>query len=250
MQLNYKVDADTLLYASINRGYKGFNYNAGFAGVSSLNAFRFRGETIMAYEAGAKSDFLDDKIRLNAAIFYYDYSNYQAFDQRGLNLTLFNTDAAIYGADADLTVRPWTGMTFFGGVSLLHTKVKNVPIGGGLRDREATQSPHVTLSLAASQQFVTAPGTFAITANVKYTGTEYSQLSNAPDTLIPVDWLLNARVSFTDKSDRFEIAVSAKNLLNRRRQVYAFDLAAPPLGLAEASFAPPRQISGEITFRF
>src|SRR5690606_3864374 len=142
---------DLLLYASVNRGYKSFSYNAGFAGQAPLSMLRFDGEKLTAFEVGNKLDFWDGRARFNAAAFYYDYDDFQAFDQRGVTFTLYNTDARIYGADAELTVMPTEGLTLFAGVSLLDTKVKNVPIGAGFLDREATQSPSYTVSLAATQ---------------------------------------------------------------------------------------------------
>src|SRR5690606_18666746 len=115
--------------------------------------------------------------------------DFQAFDQRGVTFTLYNTDARIYGADAELTVMPTEGLTLFAGLSLLDTKVDDVPVGAGFLDREATQSPSYTMSFAASQEFsLNDMGSVTVTANAVYTDKFYSQLSNAPVTLVPSNW--------------------------------------------------------------
>ncbi|MGO4610745.1 TonB-dependent receptor, partial [Variovorax sp. 2RAF20] len=36
-------------------------------------------ETVDAFEVGAKSEFLDRRLRLNAAAFYYDYQDLQVY---------------------------------------------------------------------------------------------------------------------------------------------------------------------------
>jgi iron complex outermembrane receptor protein len=248
--LNYKPSDDTLLYASINRGYKAFNYNAGFAGSTLLQNVRFKGEILTAYEMGSKTELFDRVVRLNAAAFYYDYSDYQAFDPRGLNFTLVNTDATIYGLDADLTLRPGWGFTFLGGIGLVNTKVKGIIIGGVPRDREAAQAPKLTLNFAMTKVFDLDFGSLTLTGSGKYSSPQYAILTNPESTRLKRDFVLNGRISFVDPDSKYEVAVSAKNLLNRTREIYAFDLSNPPLGLDRKNIAPPRQVALEVTVNF
>ena len=250
LALDFKPNEDTLFYASVNRGYKAFNYNAGFAGLAPLSGVRFRGETLLAFEVGTKLQFWGDRARFNAATYYYDYSDYQAFDQRGLNFTLFNADASIYGADFELALRPGAGFALQLGAALLHTEVDDVPIGASLVSREAPQSPASTFMAAISKEFDLGFGKLSISTNGAYTARNYSQLTNAPVTHIPTDFVMNARIGLTDASERYELSVSAKNLLDRERIVYAFDITGPPLGLIENTLAPPRWITVEARARF
>lgn len=249
-QINYKPTDDLLLYLSYNRGYKAFNYNAGFAGQAPIRLARFDGEKLNAYEFGIKSEFAVRRIRFNAATFYYDYKNYQAFDQRGLNFTLFNTNATVYGADAELTLSPGAGFNFVAGLSLLHTKVGGVPLNSGPVNREAPQSPHYTANFAASKSFELSFGKLRLNANATRTGQFYSQLTNAPVTRIPGNWLVNGRVTLTDKAERIELSGFAKNLLNAKRRIYAFDITSPPFGLVENDYGSPRQYGLELRYNF
>ncbi len=249
LELDWRPVDDLLLYASVSRGYKAFSYNAGFAGQAPLAGLRFDGEKLTAFEVGNKLDFWEKRARLNISAFYYDYKDFQAFDQRGVTFTLYNTDARIYGLDAEFTVRPVESLTLFAGVSLLDTKVDDVPIGAGFRDREATQSPSVTFSFAATQVFsLNDNGDISVTASAVYTDEFYSQLSNAPVTLVPSNWLVNARIAYTSPSDRFEFAVFAKNLLDEKRQIYAFDITN--IGLVENNYGEPQQFGAELKVNF
>jgi len=239
-----------LLYASINRGYKAFNYNAGFVGQAPLSGFRFKGENLMAYEIGGKFELLDRRVRFNAATFYYDYSNYQAFDQRGFNFTLFNTGAEIYGADFELSVHPGMGFRFDAGLALLHTNVEDIPIGTRLVDRKAPQSPGHTINLAATKDFDLGFGELSTTFNAVYTADFYSQLTNAAVTKVPGGWLANARVSLKTMEDKLELSVFANNVFDKARKIFSFDVSAPPLGGAYDTYTQPRWFGAQVRYNF
>ncbi|MFC3052106.1 TonB-dependent receptor [Kordiimonas pumila] len=250
LAIDWHPNKDTLLYASINRGYKAFNYNAGFVGQAPLSGFRFKGENLMAYEVGGKFDLFDQHVRLNGSLYYYDYSDYQAFDQRGFNFTLFNTSAEIYGGDFELSIRPGMGFQFDAGLALLHTNVKDIPIGARIVDREAPQAPDYTINLAASKYFDLKSGKLSATFNAVYTADFYSQLTNAQVTLVPGGWLANARVSLEILEDRLELAVFANNIFDKARKTFSFDVSAPPLGGAYDTYTPPRWIGVEARLNF
>jgi iron complex outermembrane recepter protein len=86
------LDADVgergLAYASVATGYKGGGFNDGCeAGTTTfgevcnqarpLAQLYYQPETLTAYEIGYKGRFADDKVRINAGLFYYDYKNLQ-----------------------------------------------------------------------------------------------------------------------------------------------------------------------------
>ena len=71
--LDYQIDERTLAYASATRGYKssGFNLTARDAQGG------FAPEWAWTYEAGIKSSPLNQRARLNGAIYFTDYTNLQ-----------------------------------------------------------------------------------------------------------------------------------------------------------------------------
>ncbi len=254
LQLDYSVNQDWLLYASFNKGYKAFNYNAGFAGHAPFAGVRFDGEDIYAYEIGSKLDFWSGKARWNISGYYYDYRNYQAFDQRGINFTLFNTDATISGLDTELQLKPADNTTLMFSAALLDTKVKDVLIGTDPLnpisvDREAPQSPSFTLSGAIVQDFnLGGGGVLAVQFSGYYNSGYYSQLTNAPNTDIPDYTIFNGRISFSGASGRYEIALFAKNLFDKEYFTYAFDIAIN--GFTEQSLGLPRWVGIEGRYNF
>lgn len=250
LQLDYQVSENILLYASLNRGYKGFNYNANFAGNVPLSELILDGEVLLAYEAGTKLTLLDRRVTFNLAGYIYDYSNFHAYDQRGLNFTLFNSDSKISGLEGETSIRPWEGMTLRGGFNFLfRADVFNVPIADTLVTRRAAQSPEFTANASLRQIFEAPVGTFAVQGDISHTSTSFSYLSNAPNTLLPSRQVVNARLSFRPEAlQGTEISIFSTNLFDNREPTYAFDLAVA--GYTELNFANPRFFGIEAKVEF
>jgi iron complex outermembrane receptor protein len=64
----YDLAPQSMVYADVARGYQsgGFSYGS---------QFKFEPETNLAYEVGTKNRFADDRVQVNADLFYYDYRN-------------------------------------------------------------------------------------------------------------------------------------------------------------------------------
>lgn len=75
LEADYDLTKQNMLYGSLTRGYKpgGMNNNEG----ALMTPHEFKAESINAFEVGSKNQFLDNKLRVNLAAFYYDYRNMQ-----------------------------------------------------------------------------------------------------------------------------------------------------------------------------
>ncbi|KRB90996.1 hypothetical protein ASE22_12060 [Sphingomonas sp. Root720] len=115
--LNYKIDRDVMVYAKASQGYQspGYAYQPGAGG--PLNTFG--AEKLWAYEAGIKSRFLDRRVTLNAAGFYYDYTGIQL--RRLISSLVSRIEnagaASVKGGEAELIVRAAPGLTLNGQVT-------------------------------------------------------------------------------------------------------------------------------------
>lgn len=74
--LNWTPTDDLLIYGNVSRGFKIGAYPtvASSAGSQLQPAVQ---EELLAYEVGFKASMLDDRLQLNGAIFYYDYTDKQ-----------------------------------------------------------------------------------------------------------------------------------------------------------------------------
>lgn len=68
IDLDYKIDATKMLFAKVSTGYKA----GGFDNVGTYDP-----EELTAIEVGSKNKFMDNRLRLNASIFNYNYDKQQ-----------------------------------------------------------------------------------------------------------------------------------------------------------------------------
>ena len=120
--LKYFAHEDMMVYGTVSKGYKagGINLDPRLA--------NYEPETNKMGELGIKSTVADDRLRINAALFYSDYDGIQLSSLTAIGTppallpnTLNAAPAEIYGAELELTGR--FGATEFNlGVSALHSE--------------------------------------------------------------------------------------------------------------------------------
>ena len=127
--LDFKPSDDALFYANVSRGYKAGSYPT--AAGSDFRSYRpVTQESVTSYEAGLKVSLADRMIQLNGAAFYYDYQDKQirgkivdpVFDV--LDILINVPKSRVLGAEAELTVRPATGLTLAASATYLDSEVK------------------------------------------------------------------------------------------------------------------------------
>ncbi len=127
--IDFKATPETLLYANVSRGYKAGSFPVITASLQS-QLLPARQESVTSYEAGFKTRLADNAIQLSGAVFYQDYRDKQiqgtvSTGLFGLLQRLDNVPKSyIYGAEADLVLRPITGLTLTGSASYLKSKVQ------------------------------------------------------------------------------------------------------------------------------
>ncbi|MEM0952834.1 MAG: TonB-dependent receptor [Pseudomonadota bacterium] len=124
--IDWAVADSNLLYASYSRGYKGGGFNPPFDPIAFPNSRPdFEPEFVDAFEIGSKNRFFDGKLQANASAFFYDYQDLQV--ARIVNRTAFNenTDAEIYGVEAELLWAPDEHWLFNSNLSYLKTEIQD-----------------------------------------------------------------------------------------------------------------------------
>jgi iron complex outermembrane receptor protein len=197
-------------------------------------------ETLTSYEAGYKSTFLEGAARLNAALFYYDYRNYQAFFLQGLTQVVANRDARVKGGEVELAIVPTKGLNLELALSGLSSEIFDVPMpaGNAIRTRVMPQAPKWSASAAARYEWPAFSGLLSAGVDVKWDDDQYFTMLNAPVDFEPARAVTNARFGYTNADGRWEAAAFVRNLTDRRYRVYNLDLSA--LGFNQSVYAPPR----------
>lgn len=125
---DFQANPDLLVYANVSRGYKA----GSFPSLTASNIVAFSPvtqEELTAYEGGLKARFMDGRASFNGAVFYYDYRDKQV---RGkLNDIIFNQldalvnipKSRVFGAEADIAIRPVDGLSLSAAVTYLDSKI-------------------------------------------------------------------------------------------------------------------------------
>lgn len=115
--LNYKASDDILLFASATRGFKSGGWNA--RGTAPGELLPFDAETAWSYEVGAKTEFLDNRVRLNVTAFWLDVDGLQtpsAFIRNNGSIAFITRNFANYrnrGIEVELSTAPVDGLNIF-----------------------------------------------------------------------------------------------------------------------------------------
>ncbi|MDA5194139.1 TonB-dependent receptor [Govanella unica] len=222
--LDFQAADDLLLYASASKGFK----SGGFKGAIAFNAAElepFRGENLYAYEVGAKSTLFDGRLQLNAAAYYYDWKDFQAFVTEiragGINVIVLNNagDARVYGLELEATARPVDGLTVQASANVMNTKVRkiNPAVEADYLGNQLANSPEFALSgLVRYQLPIEAQGFGSyVLVDGSYRSNVYYSINNRGQSAQKGYVLLNARVAVTSLDNRWEFAVWGRNLTNK-----------------------------------
>jgi iron complex outermembrane receptor protein len=186
---------DMSVYASYGLGFRsgGFNalgtedlidfwFNAGFGGPGELVDAQldvndeYGKEVSTAFELGVKSEWMDNRLRLNAAVFRTDVEDNQFFEfyagPFGILRTVTTIDELyIQGAEADFTFVATESLTLYGGIGLMDSEIeknRHRPLSEG---NDVPQAPNVTGNLGAELSFpLTGDLQFVSRIDWQYTG--------------------------------------------------------------------------------
>jgi iron complex outermembrane recepter protein len=117
--IQYQASDKTMVYATFSKGFKSGGYDV------TIVAPAFRPETLAAYEAGIKTTLLDNRLRVNAALYYYDYTDLQVQQVIG---TQFNTTNAAtaenYGVEIEASALVTDALTIDFSGAYMHARYK------------------------------------------------------------------------------------------------------------------------------
>jgi len=230
VQFEYRPSEGTLIYAGVNRGVKAGSYNAQLNGglPTPDSAIRYAPETLWSYEGGFKLSLLDNKVRLNGAVYYYDYKNYQGFLFTGVSGLVINSDARTFGGEISLITNPISGLDLALTFSKFDAKVKNVPlrVGGPIRkDLKPTYAPETQASGIVRYAWDMFGGEMAANANISYSSSFFYNLRNFDADKFGAYANVDLGLGWTSPSKKYEIGLMVDNATNRRIGLQGFDLA-------------------------
>jgi iron complex outermembrane receptor protein len=251
LQLNYWTANGALIYGSWSRGIKGGNWSIDPLGsVAAINPANLEHdeEALYSYEVGFKFD-ITDWARLNVAMYYYDYQDYQAFSLLGLTPQVANSDAKSHGGELELTLFPTEGLDLLFGLAYIDSEVEEVPdVFGGFVETEFPNAPGLSINALARYEWDMFGGAMAAQVDGVWNDEQYIEATNSQISEEDAYLVWNARLSYTSGNDAWELAGWVKNAGDEVYRLYNLDLGL--LGISEEVYAPPRWYGATVTYRF
>jgi iron complex outermembrane receptor protein len=286
--IRYKLTDQTNVYFSYSQGFKSGGISqsnmywtpAGAAFLTSVGVATspgspaqvggtYKPETISAYEIGIKSS-PTRRLTIDAAAFYYDYTNLQVQVDEGFTAGQIENAATarIYGLDADLTARLTDEFTLGAQLALTSAHyvcygcpgspkasilvpifANGLPDGNGVANvnasgKELPRAPDVTASVNADYKKVFSAGTFDINGNLYYSGRvyfdSYQRISQAPYTTLAM------QASWQPAGTNFVFEVWGKNITNTTYLISMYEDTQSD----GAGYAPPATYGVAVKYSF
>jgi iron complex outermembrane receptor protein len=266
--VDYKPNDDTLLYAKISKGFRSGAYPGTGPVGSATNAVQNAAalssftpadpERLVSYEAGAKLELMDRRLRINGAAYWSKYDNIQLSINRAIPgcatctpvSSLENSGSAeIWGGELEVTAL-LGDLTLDGQLGYTHPEY----VSGQNVGQPVINVSKLNYAVGASYPIHTSAGTLTLTGGYAYRSKAvlYSLSPSIPAAALPAltqkgYGLFDARASFEMESMPVTISIYGQNLANKKyiNSATNFD---PPLSFAANWSGVPRTYGVELKY--
>lgn len=230
--LNFTPDANTLVYGTVSKSFKGgvFNLAAGPVLADPEQAALFQEgvnpEKLLAYEVGAKMTLLDGRMQVNLAAFYNDYKDQQLYILMGnLGIAFINAAAAtIKGIEGELRWKPAAGTTITAGAGWLDAHYDELFFNGeDLAGNRMILVPEFNAQLGLRQEWALGPGRLSADIGLTYASSQFFDLLSTLGEGAHTTADARLEYAFGDKG-AYRVGLWGRNITDERFTVQAFDL--------------------------
>jgi len=257
----YQVTEGSMVYGSISTGFK----SGGFTGSASTAARAstpFDQEKATNFEVGVKSQFWDNRARVNVAAFYTDYKDLQVtrfFQPEGSGFGEFITEnagkAEIKGVEAEVTFLVTEGLQVGGSYAYLdaeYTEFTGTPGVGGTGDftgNRLRQAPEHSVNMYAKYTHrLDDGGELSAKVDYRYQSLSFYDPNNNDITTIPAYDLWDGRLAWNSPDGKWELAAWIKNIGDKEYRTHVFSQRGSRI--AFALFGAPRTYGFTGTYTF
>ncbi|KKO47802.1 TonB-dependent receptor [Arsukibacterium sp. MJ3] len=245
LSANYRLTGTTSLFARASEGFRAQSIqgrDVAFEAPPSVAD----SETITSFEVGAKSDLLDNTLRLNGALFYYTIDDIQlsAIGGGTQGNQLINADQGVgYGFEIDFDWRATPYFTVGGGFSYNNTELQDdtltvAPCGSGMctvldptnsdgqafiRGNPFPQAPETILTLNGRYDFPLESGEIYVYADYQLQGKTNLFLYESAEFNSDNNFEAGMRVAYTNYAHNYEVGFFGRNITDEDNLKGAID---------------------------
>ncbi len=220
---------DTLVYAYVAHGFKGGGFNGLAVGNPLILASPYNEETVWTLEGGVKTDLLDNRLRINAAVFYNRYDDIQMtaiIDVASFSFAEQNVGkATVLGLEIEASARLSEGLTVFGNAGFMTDRYDRLDPLSSAAQNNAADLPSTPAAMGmvgfSYEQPIAASGAdlkLQFGADVGYVGDHFGEVTNS--VLVESYAQINAYVAIGSNDDRWQLRLAGKNVSDEQDLVF------------------------------
>jgi iron complex outermembrane receptor protein len=249
---------DLMVYASFSKGFK--------SGTFTQRVFPPRPdipsadpEKVDAYEIGFKSNWYDNRVRLNGAAFWTDYSDMQVNVTEavpgGVEIGIITRNAAkarIKGFELELLALPVDNLVVEAGLGYIdgkYTSLEPGAIAAGLSlDSMLVNTPEWSITGAVAYTIDIEGWELTPRVDYSYVSKIANNSANTPELIQDGTHLINLALRLTDPDDVWAVTAMVKNVTDK-----AYIIAGnydPGSGIIEGVYSRPREWSFGVKRKF
>ncbi|MCX7552474.1 TonB-dependent receptor [Marinicella sp. S1101] len=254
VSIDYQINDSNMLYASASKGFKSGGFNGRANAESDVSSFD--PETVWTYELGGKSQFLDNRLRLNYAIFTSDYEDFQARVAEDISsFPVINAaELDISGAELELTWLLSASTTVYSSIGYLDSDYKKFfdfrQPDLDRSDDVPPFSPDWTFRIGMNHAvYLDGGAAIRFGLNGNYTGDMYLSVDNQEALTQDDYWLFNAYAIYDFANPAWSITIGGKNLTDEVYKIDAQEFSSVA-NIQTAYYGDPRTWYAALNYRF
>jgi len=236
ISLQYRFSPNVNTYATVAQGYRtgGFNFTA-----TDLEYQSFDPEELWNYEVGVKTNLLDNRVQLNASLYYMDIQDMQVEESVTPITTYVNnaTEATSKGIELEITAKATENLILSAGLSYNQTEFDSFSDSSGdYTGNKNPFAPEYTINLGASYRHHNG---FFASANVIGYGSIYLDKANQYER--DAYEVVNTKIGY--EIEDFDFYLYADNLFDKNYDSLNY------YGYYN-NYSPPREVGIQLAYRF
>jgi len=229
--IEWQINDDMMVYFTAVNSFKSGGWNSR---VGSLAEFvPFKPERVWSYEVGTKTDWFDERLRVNIDAFQANYKDSQVTvqlrDLGGMGGTIFGLgnggDIRVRGIELEITANPIEGLETHADVGFMdgqYTRISPLSPANITLNTPIKRVPNFNINVGGTYRHpVSNLGDAFVTTNVSFT-TDYNitadpvgRLASGGIATRPDLTLINAQVGFETADKRYRIQAECTNCGDR-----------------------------------
>ncbi|MEJ2139422.1 MAG: TonB-dependent receptor [Gammaproteobacteria bacterium] len=248
--VQYQATDNVMLFGSYSSGFQAGGFQTLCFGFQDCASATYKPQTVDSWEAGAKTDFLDKTLRVNAAVFYADYSDVQQTSISGAAVVfpVLNVgEASVTGVELEVNWSPTEAFNAF-----LIAGYANDDISSKAQAQLPPSNqgrlpglPEITARVGADWRAgIFGNWDFLVGGDVNYVDDYYATINNA--LLIDSYTRLNGRIGIDQPDGNWSVILQGKNLTDEEDNVSGISGA----GTNIRTPLPPREYMLMVNYRY